>query len=125
MALDGKLQGVIRRAEPEVLGGAALFDVAVRQARSAIALLFHQAGQRGERIVGGCLHLGCLQSGAAIGFQVARVFVIVAIQAQQFPVAAVGRVVVVIVVAVMHRQLLHVGVGEFTHAAPAYPRIHF
>lgn len=51
--------------------------------------------------------------------------VVVAVQAQQLPVAAVGRVVVVIMVAVMHGQLLHVGAREFAHAAPADPRIHF
>ena len=36
--------------------------------------------------------------------QVALVFVIVAVKAEQFPVATVGRVVVVIVVLVMHGQ---------------------
>jgi hypothetical protein len=45
------------------------------------------------------------------------------VQAQQFPVAAIGRVVIVIVVAVMNRQLAKVGVCEFTSAATADPRI--
>ena len=46
-----------------------------------------------------------------------------AVQAQQFPVAAIGRVIVVIVVPVMNGQLTKVGVREFAAAATADPRI--
>jgi len=53
----------------------------------------------------------------------ARVLVLVAVDAQQLPVAAVGRVVVVVAVAVMHGQLLHVGARELARAAAADPRI--
>jgi hypothetical protein len=38
-------------------------------------------------------------------FELPLVLVVMAVQAQQFPVAAIGRVVVVIVVPVMNRQL--------------------
>jgi len=56
-------------------------------------------------------------------FQLPLVLVVMAVEAQQFPVAAIGRVVVVIVVAVMNRQLTKVGVCEFAAAAAADPRI--
>ena len=52
------------------------------------------------------------------------VFVVMAVQTQQFPVAAIGRIIVVIVVAVMHRQLMHNLVRELTTAATANRRIH-
>lgn len=52
-------------------------------------------------------------------------FVVVAVEAQQFPVASVGRIEIVVVVAVMDSQLMAVGVSEFTCAAPADPRVHF
>src|SRR5690606_30770279 len=53
-----------------------------------------------------------------------RVLVVMAVHAQQLPVAAVGRVVVVVVVAVVDRQFLHVGAGELARAAAADPRVH-
>src|SRR2546421_239373 len=56
-------------------------------------------------------------------FQLSLVFVVMAVEAQQFPIAAVGRVVVVIVVPVMNRQLTQVRVREFAAAATADPRI--
>ena len=51
--------------------------------------------------------------------------VIVAINAEQLPVAAVRRVVVMIVVAVMYGQLTQILTGEFTRATPTDPRIEF
>ena len=51
------------------------------------------------------------------------VLVVVAIHAQQFPVAAIRRVVVVIVIAVMDRQLAQIGPREFAGTATADPRI--
>jgi len=57
--------------------------------------------------------------------QVALMLVVVAVQAQQFPVAAVERVVVVVVVFVMDRKLLQIGGGEFARAASADPRKKF
>ena len=59
----------------------------------------------------------------AARFQLPLVLVVMAVQAQQFPVAAIGRVVVVIVVPVMYGQLTKVGVCEFARAATADPRI--
>ena len=52
-----------------------------------------------------------------------RMFGIVAIEAQQFPVTAVGRVIVVIMIAVMHRESRQIRAAEFPAAAAAYPRI--
>jgi hypothetical protein len=45
----------------------------------------------------------------------------VAIHAQQFPIAAVGRVMVVVVVLVVHGQLLNIAVVEGAGAASADP----
>src|SRR3989442_9497201 len=60
---------------------------------------------------------------AASRFQVPPVFVVVAVQTQQLPVAAIGRVVVVIVVSVVDGQFAHVGARELSGAAPADPRV--
>src|SRR5262249_13992743 len=56
-------------------------------------------------------------------FQLPLVLVVMAVQAQQLPVAAVRRVVVVIVVAVVDRKLAQVGAGGFAAAAAADPPI--
>ncbi len=50
---------------------------------------------------------------------------VMAVEAKQFPIAAVGRIVVVVVVAVMHGQFAQVGDGEFAGAAAADPRVDF
>jgi hypothetical protein len=52
-----------------------------------------------------------------------RMFMLVAISAQQLPVAAIRRVVVVIAVFMMNFKQLQIGMGEGTSAAPAHPRI--
>jgi len=54
-------------------------------------------------------------------FQQAHVLVVVAIQAKQFPVAAIKRVVVVIMVLVVHGQLAQSFSGKFPAAASADP----
>ena len=58
-------------------------------------------------------------------FNKTLVFVVMAVDAQQFPVAAIGRVIVVVVVAVVYGEFLHIGAGEFPRTAPANPRIEF
>jgi hypothetical protein len=47
-----------------------------------------------------------------------------AIQAQQFPVRTVLRVVVVVVVTVVHGQFAQAFAGELTGAAAAHVRVH-
>ena len=59
----------------------------------------------------------------AARFQLALMLIVVAVQAQELPVAAVGRIVAVIVIAVMDRQLANVGMSEFTGAAAADPGV--
>ena len=49
--------------------------------------------------------------------------IFVTVYAQQFPVAAVDRIVVVIVVPVVHRQQLDIRAREFACASSADPRI--
>ncbi len=64
-------------------------------------------------------------SGLVAGFQLPLVFVVVAVNAQQFPITAIGGVVIVVVITVMNGKLLHRGAGKFSLAATADPRIHF
>ena len=52
-------------------------------------------------------------------------FVVMAVQTKQLPVAAIGRVVVVVVVFVMHGQFHQVGVLEFPSTAATYPGVEF
>ena len=75
-----------------------------------------------ERLVGG---RRCRFAGLRTwrGIQVPGALDVVAVQAQQFPVAAVGRVVVVVMVSVMQRELAQVLAREFARAAAANPRI--
>src|SRR5690348_11982786 len=60
---------------------------------------------------------------AASRFQLPLVFVVMAVQAQQFPVASIRRVVVVIVISVMDCQFAKVGASEFARAATTDPWI--
>jgi hypothetical protein len=55
--------------------------------------------------------------------QKALVFVFVTIGAQKLPVASIGRVVIVVVIAMMDFEQLQVGVRELAAAASTYPRI--
>src|SRR3546814_4850482 len=90
------------------------------------ALVLEQASQAGKRV--GLRPLG---PGFGIGralagvIDITRMFVVVTVHAQQFPVATVGRVEIVIVIAAVYGQLLQVGEGEHTRAATADPLIHF
>ena len=78
-------------------------------------------GLRGGAI-GACLAIAPGLNGRVV-FEFTRVLIVVAVQTEQFPVAAVGWVVVVIVVAVMDGQLPQVRVGEFAAAAATDPGI--
>lgn len=57
------------------------------------------------------------------GFQLPLMFVVVAVHAQEFPVASIRRVVVVIVIAVMDCEFAKVGSGAFARAATTDPWI--
>ena len=57
------------------------------------------------------------------GVELSGVLVIVAVKAQQFPVAAVAGVVVMIVVAVVNRQFAQIQVRELTRTATTDPRV--
>ena len=61
---------------------------------------------------------------AAPRLKLPLVLVVMTIQTQQFPVTAIARIIIMIVVTVMHRQLMHILVCEFPAAAPANRRIH-
>ena len=50
--------------------------------------------------------------------------IVVAVEAQQFPVAAVGWIVVVVVIPMVDREFMKVSAREFAPASSADPRIH-
>jgi len=62
--------------------------------------------------------------GNPIVLQISRVFVIVAVETEQFPIAAVRWIVVVVVVPVVDRQFMEILPGEFPCAAATDPGIH-
>ena len=83
-----------------------------------------QVRQVGERSVSGrrsFVPVGIL-SRQPFGVQGAVMFVVVAVDAQQLPVAAVGRIVFEIMVFVMHRQFAQIFSGKITAAFAADPR---
>ena len=90
------------------------------------SLFGEQVLQIGEGLRGGAIGV-CLAIAPGLDCRVvlelARVLVVVTIQTQQLPVAAVGGIVVVVVVAVMHGQLLQVLAHELARAAATNPRI--
>ena len=57
------------------------------------------------------------------GLQLPLVFVVVAVQTEQFPIAAIRWVVVVIVITVVNCQLTQIGACELSSAAATYPWI--
>ena len=61
------------------------------------------------------------QRGAAL-VDVALVLVVVAVETEQLPVAAIGRVVIVVVVLVMDRELVQVGLRKLPCTAATDPR---
>src|SRR5207244_7386327 len=56
-------------------------------------------------------------------FLLSLMLVVVTVDAQQFPVAAIGRIVVVVVIAMMDGELPHGRVVELAPAATADPRV--
>ena len=85
--------------------------------------LFQQICQAGE---GTCLAFSSAGLTAIVPravFQFPLMFVVMTVQAQQFPVAAIGWVVVVVVVAVMDGQLVQVAAVEFARATTTDPGI--
>src|SRR3990172_1763596 len=89
---------------------------------SGIPLALEQLAERRERLVR--RRRGGVFLAAATRFRVfhAGVLVLVAVDAQQFPVRAVGRIVVVVAVLVVHGQLAQPRAGEFACATHADPR---
>ncbi len=88
-------------------------------------LLVQQVLQTGKRVMGSRRNDFLLRRTVQNLLMKLGVFVVMAIQAQQFPVAAIRRVVVVVVVFVVNRELTQVGTGEFTRTAATNPREQF
>lgn len=57
--------------------------------------------------------------------QVTLMLIVMAINAQQFPVATIRGIVVVVMVAMMYREFGKVGACEFPLASTANPGVHF
>lgn len=53
------------------------------------------------------------------------VFIVVAIQAQQLPIATIVGIIVVVVVAMMHSKFADIFGIKFARTAAANPRVHF
>jgi hypothetical protein len=77
--------------------------------------------QIGKRVVRCQGSLATHASASSRLIQLTCMLVIVAIQAEQFPVAAIGRVVVMIVVLVMDRQLAQARTGKLAATSPTNP----
>jgi len=58
-----------------------------------------------------------------LGIEITCVFVVMAIDTEQFPVATVRRVVVMVVISMVHCQLPQIGAGEFPPTAATDPGI--
>ena len=85
--------------------------------------IVQQMTQLRKRVVGGCRPLSPIRifSGKPLCVEMTGMLVIMAVNAQQLPIAAIGRVVVVIMVFVMNRQLAQFFSGKITTAFPANP----
>lgn len=59
------------------------------------------------------------------GIDITRMLIVVTIQAQQLPVAAVLWVIIMVMIPVMHRQLAGIFAVKLAPTSTAYPGIHF
>jgi len=87
------------------------------------SIYFQQIREIGERSLGDCwpyFPIGII-GGEPFSVERAGVLVIVAVDAEKFPVAAIGRVVLVIVIFVVNRQFAQVFSGEITTAFSTNP----
>src|SRR3954471_9290965 len=90
--------------------------------RTARSLLFQEVGQSLECAMSRRFLFGRLSRLVELRILHARVLVLVAIHAQQLPVAAVGRIVVVVAVLMVHGELAQSLAAELARAAAADPR---
>ena len=59
------------------------------------------------------------------GVHVAGVFVVMTVKTEVFPVAAIGRIVVVVMIFMVDGEFVQVLPGELTSSSPAYPGMNF
>lgn len=90
---------------------------------SRLLFVLNQDLEIGERLVGirPLLLIPHCRLAAYLLIQGSRVLAVVAIHAQELPVAAVGRIIIVVAVFMMHRQLVKFFTGKFSSAPGAYP----
>lgn len=67
--------------------------------------------------------LGCLDRSPGTRLQLLLVLIVMAVEAKKFPIAAIRRIVVMIVVTMMHRQFAQIGLSKGTGAATTNPWI--
>ncbi len=65
------------------------------------------------------------RSATCILFKIFLMFIIVAVKAEQFPIAAIRRVIIVVVILVMDREFTELPASEFAAAPRADVGIHF
>ncbi len=59
-----------------------------------------------------------------IGHAVPFMLIVMTVEAEQFPVAAVGRIIIMVMILVVHREFVELLSTELTGAPGAYPREH-
>jgi hypothetical protein len=89
-------------------------------------LLFQQVGEGAKRLMGKISTLTAFfTTNAMLGINGPGMDIVVAVYAQQFPIASIGRVVVVIVVLVMDSELLEFFARKLPATDAAHPWKHF
>jgi hypothetical protein len=90
---------------------------------SRLLFVLNQGFEISERLVGfrplWLIPHRCIP--ACLLIQRSRVLAVVAVHAQELPVAAVGGIMIVVAVFMMHRQLVKFFTGKFSSAPGAYP----
>jgi hypothetical protein len=96
-------------------------DVRITVLLAVLILVFKQGIETGERPVCGSRGLPAVRGGLIIPIcnRMPRVLILMTVHAQQLPVAAVGRVVIVIVILMVDRKFPESPALEFPPAAPA------
>jgi len=90
---------------------------------SRLLFVLTQGFEIGERLVGirSLRLIPHRRIPACLPIQGSRVLAVVAIHAQELPVAAVGGIIIVVAVFMMDRQLVKLFAGKFSSAPGAYP----
>src|SRR2546421_7831837 len=95
------------------------FATAANSGPGSYLFFLQELLELGERPMLRRRRIALLAPAAGSGIDYPRVLVLMAVNAQQFPIGAVRRIVVVVAVLVMHRELAQPLAGELAGAASA------